>query len=292
MMNFVVYILTYPLLWLLSLLPLRLLYFFSDFFFLIIFYVIKYRRKVVQNNLKLSFPNKNNEELAQIEQKFFRHFTDIFIEMIKSFSISRSVITKRYQYENLELLDKLSKDGKNLIIMVSHHANWEWLVGIHNLVPYKGYAAFARINNKHFNNKIIQSRSKFGGTLMSKDAIVKEIAKNKKEGVLSVYGLVSDQSPMVRHTRYWGAFFNQKVPVHIGAEMLAKRYDLNVVFLETKKIKRGYYRNRFSIITTDAKNTNEHQITDLYLTKLEQMIAAAPEHYFWSHNRFKHMNKG
>jgi KDO2-lipid IV(A) lauroyltransferase len=246
----------------------------------------------VQENLKLSFPDKNPEELKEIEYNFFKHFTDLFfVEMVKSFSISKKEVAKRYQFENIELINGLFKDGKSVILMLSHHANWEWVVSIQMFVPEKAYGAYARIKNKYFNRKMLTSRGRFGSTLIGKNDIVKEVARNKINGVLAVYGLISDQSPMVKNTRYWGSFFNNKVPVHFGAEMLAKRHNFSVVFMETKRVKRGFYSTKFSLITHDAKNTNDQEITDAYLRRLEQVVTASPELYLWSHNRFKHKDK-
>jgi len=288
MMNFIVYILVYPLIWLLSLLPFRILYIISDGFYGLLYYIIGYRKKVVYDNLKLAFPNKSEKEILAIRKKFYHHFVDVFIEMLKLFSISKKEMDKRYKYLNIDLLDKLYKNGKSTILISSHYANWEYEVGIKSFVNYKCYAAFTKINNKYFNNTILKSREKFGATLIEAPKIAREIVKSKTQ---SLYGLLSDQSPQIQKTHYWGEFLGVKVPVIIGAETLAKKYDMNIVFIKTKKIKRGFYESTLSLITDDAKKYADYKLTDMYLKKLEAQIYEEPAYYFWTHKRFKHKDK-
>ncbi len=291
MMNFIVYILVYPLIWLLSILPFRVLYIISDGFYLLLYYVIGYRKKVVYDNLKLAFPNKSEKEILNIRKKFYHHFVDIFIEMIKSFTISKKEINKRATYTNINFLNDLHKNGKSIILVGAHYANWEWLFGLSSHINYKSYAAFTTVNNKYFNNKVLKSREHFGFNLKSSSNIISEIEKNKKTNIQALYGLISDQSPQIKKTHYWGNFLGVKVPIHTGAEMLAKKNGFDIVYIATKKLKRGYYESTFSLITSDAKKYADFELTDIYLRKLEAQIHEEPAYYFWTHKRFKHKDK-
>ncbi len=290
-MNLLVYILVYPLIWLLSILPFRILYFISDCVYLLIYYVIGYRKKVVLNNLKLSFPEKSNEEIVQISKKFYSHFVDVFIEMVKSFTVSKEEVYKRYKFTNIDFFTELYKDGKSIILTGPHYANWEWIMSLDSFVDYKGYAAYTKINNPYFNNKVLQSRAKFGTHLVETSKVISEILKNKKNNIQAMYGLLSDQSPQLKKTYYWSEFLGVKVPIHTGAEMLAKKYDMNMVYIETKKVKRGYYETTFSLITNDATKYPDYKLTDIFLEKVQKQIKAQPEFYFWTHKRFKHKDK-
>jgi KDO2-lipid IV(A) lauroyltransferase len=285
-MNLLIYILVYPIIWLLSILPFRILYFISDGVYLLVYYVIGYRKKVVFNNLKLSFPEKTTKELVKISKLFYHHFVDVFIEMIKSFTVSKKEVYKRYKYPNIDF-----KDGKSVILVGQHYANWEWIMSLDSFVSYKGYAAYTKVNNNYFNNKILKSRTKFGTSLVKTSKIISEIKYNQKNNIQAMYGLLSDQSPQLKRTFYWSAFLGVKVPIHTGAEMLAKRYDLNMVFMEVKKVKRGHYETTFSLITNDAPKYKDYQLTDIFLEKIEKQIRAKPEFYFWTHKRFKHKDK-
>lgn len=290
-MKFAVYIFTYPFIWLLSKLPFRVLYAVSDVLFFLVFYIFRYRKKVVLYNLELSFPEKTKEEREKICKKFYKHFVDVFMEMIKSFTISEKEITKRYTYTNSDIFEDLHKNGKSTILFFGHYANWEWVITLISLIKYKGVAAYTKIRNPYFDKKIKQSRGRLGVILKPTNEIIPEVINNHHKNIQTLYGLLSDQSPSIRKTHYWGRFFNITVPVHTGTEMLAKKYDMNVVFMATKKIKRGHYQSTFTTITTDAKKYADYEITDIFLRNLEAQIIEQPEFYFWTHKRFKHKDK-
>jgi KDO2-lipid IV(A) lauroyltransferase len=290
-MQLLVYILVYPIIWLISILPFRVLYIKSSFISFIFYYIIGYRKKMVLDNLKIAFPEKSGKELKSIRRKFYRHFVDVFMEMIKSFTISKKTLAKHYKYTNIELFDELYKDGKSIVLVGSHYANWEWIIGLSAHVKYKSYAAFTRVNNKYFNKKVLHSREKFGAKFIKTSSIISTMDKNNKENIQSLYGLLSDQSPQLKKTHYWSEFFGVKVPIHTGAEMLAKKYNMNVVYIHTKKVKRGYYETTFELITDDVKKYSNYELSDVFLRKIEQQILQKPEHYFWTHNRFKHKDK-
>lgn len=290
-MNLLIYILVYPLIWIISILPFRILYAISDLIYLFIYYVIGYRKKVVLNNLNLAFPEKSTKELIKIRKKFYHHFVDVFMEMIKSFTVSNEEIYKRYKYPNIDFFKELYKDGKSVILVGPHYANWEWIMSLDSFVEYKGYAAYTKVANKYFNDKVLKSRAKFGTNLVQTSKIITEIQYNKKNNIQAMYGLLSDQSPQLKKTFYWREFFGIKVPVHTGAEMLAKKYNMNVVYMNVKKVKRGYYETTFSLITNDAQSYANYKLTDIFIEKVEEQIRKQPEYYFWTHKRFKHMDK-
>lgn len=290
-MNLLIFILTYPLIWLLSILPFRILYIISDAIYVLLYYVIGYRKKIVLQNLQLAFPEKSIEELLTIRKKFYHHFVDVFIEMIKTFTASKELIYKHYTFTNVDLLNELYKDGKSLILVGPHYANWEWIMSLDPFAEYKGYAAYSKIGNKYFNNKVLKSRAKFGTVMLPTTKIVPEIVKNSLNKVQAAYGLLSDQSPQLQKTHYWSTFFNVKVPIHTGAEMLAKKYNMNMVFIETKKIKRGYYETTFSLVEEDTSKNSPYGLTDDFLKKVENHVIKQPEYYLWTHRRFKHKDK-
>jgi KDO2-lipid IV(A) lauroyltransferase len=291
MMNFIVYILVYPIIWLISMLPFRILYGISDVVYLLVYYVIGYRKKVVFNNLKLVFPEKSEKEITQISKKFYHHFADVFIEMIKFFTVPKEEVFKRYKFTNIQLFEALYKDGKSVMLMGPHYANWEWIMSLDAFVNYRGYAAFTKVANPYFNDKVLKSRAKFGTHLILTSKIIAEIKHNQQHNIQAMYGLLSDQSPQLSKTFYWREFFGVKVPIHTGAEMLAKRFDMNMVYIETKKIKRGYYETTFSLITNEAQKFPDYKLTDIFLEKVERQVRTQPAYYFWTHKRFKHKDK-
>lgn len=290
-MQFVIFAITYPFIWLLSRLPMRILYIKSDIFFFIVYYIIRYRKKVVLDNLKLSFPEKSNEELKLMSKKFFKHFMDLVMESVKAFSISEKQILKRYTYKNPELVNTLFKQGKSIALVGAHQANWEWSISLPLVLDQPITGAYTKLNNKYFEKAVRDSREKFGVIGVKTSETVKRMQYNVANKIQAAYILLSDQSPQPHKTFYWREFFNIKVPVHTGAEMLSKKFDLVVVNYVTKKVKRGYYETEFQLITDSPKEFENYQITDKYIDLTEKNILQQPELYLWSHKRYKHKDK-
>ncbi|WP_369791951.1 lysophospholipid acyltransferase family protein [Tenacibaculum sp. 47A_GOM-205m] len=290
-MNFLTFIITYPFIWFLSRLPMRILYIFSDFFFLILYYIIGYRKKVATKNLKTAFPNKKETEINRISKKFFKHFVDILFESVKSFAISKNELQKRYKYVNPELINEYARQGRSIALVGSHQANWEWAVGMPLSVDINCFGAYKKIKNPYFDKLIKGSRTKFGFEAVPTSLFNRSLYEKHSNKIQYLYLLLSDQSPQIRKTRYWATFLNEKVPVHTGAEVLAKKYNSVVVNMKTTKIKRGYFEIEFELITDSPNDFDNFEITDKYLAITEKNIKAQPEYYLWTHNRFKHKNK-
>lgn len=287
-MQFLIFIFSFPLLWIISILPFRVFYWFSDFVYLIVYYILGYRKKIVRYNLSIALPLLTAEKRLQIEKKFYKHMCDVFLEMIKTISISSEEMKKRFVITNLELLKEYEQKNKSIILLASHYASWEWLLSINDSTTFKCYGVYKKLTNKYFDSKVRAIRSKFKSELVTTNNTISLIKENETKEIVSLYGLASDQSPQLHKTFHWQEFMGIKVPVHTGAEMLAKKYDLEVVFAKVKKVKRGYYQATFVPISDSPKSIPDYEITDAYLKEVEQQILEAPEYYFWTHKRWKH----
>jgi KDO2-lipid IV(A) lauroyltransferase len=277
--------------WLISKLPFPLLYLISDFIYFFVFYVVGYRKKLVFNNLRLVFPSKSESEIKQIRRKFYHHFVDIFMEMVKTFTISPEELEKHFKISNLELINKLGAENKSVMVVGSHFANWEWAIRMGVGIPHMGFIVFTKIQNPFWNKKVKESREQFGLKLIDRTETIPKIEKNFSENLLSLYGFLSDQSPQLGRAYYWTQFLGQRVPVLTGAEMLAKKHNMAFVFLRINKIKRGYYETTYDLITDNSTEFKDFELTEKYLRLCEQQIYKQPEYYFWTHNRFKLMGK-
>lgn len=290
-MQRLIFYIFYPLIWLVSKSPFVILYAISDFVFLIVYYVIGYRKKLVYNNLKRSFPDKSHSEIQEISRKFFHHFVDIIFEVVKTFTISKEQISKRYAFKNMALIESIAAKNKSLVIVGSHYGNWEWMIGLNLHTRVQAYATYTMISNKIFEEKIKTSREKFGVQMILKKDTISNMANNYRNKKIGIYGLLSDQSPQLQKTYYWSDFLGVRVPIHTGAEMLAKKYDCVVVNYKVDKVKRGYYEVEFELLTENPRNFADYEITDIYLDIVEKQIREKPIYYLWTHNRFKHEGK-
>lgn len=287
-MQLLIFIIIYPLLWIISILPFRLLYIFSDFVYFIVYHVIGYRKKTVRENLLIAFPDLSDKERLEIEKKSFQHLCDMFLEMIKTISITDKQIEERFTYSNLEIYKDLEKKGKSIALLASHYASYEWVISMNRKISHKGYGIYKQITNPYFDDLVKKIRSRFKAYLITTKETKKTIAKNYKNGVLGVYGFASDQTPRRSDNMYWYTFFGQTTAIHYGAENLAKEFDMNIIFLKVKKIKRGYYQATFEVPTEDVKSVPDYKISEQFMRSVEKQIIEAPEYYLWTHKRWKH----
>lgn len=290
-MQLIAYILIYPILWLVSILPFRLLYGLSDILCFFTYRIFGYRKSTVKENLRLVFPDKSEKEISTITNKFYHHLCDMIVEAIKSLTISEAEMKKRFTFTNVELINNLEKKQRSIILMCAHYGSWEWIFILQKYVKQRGYAVYKRLANKHFDKLVKSIRAKYNSHLITTKETFKVLSKCKNNGELTINGFVSDQSPKAHKAFHWNEFMGIKVPMYTGAEMLAKRLDMAVVFFSVERLKRGYYQTTFKTITENPSEYNDYEITDIFFKLVEKQIREEPQYYLWTHKRWKHRNK-
>lgn len=289
-MQRLLYILVYPLWWGISILPMSVLYVLSDIFFFLSYYVIGYRRKVVKENLALALPDKTDKERKQIAKEFYVHLSDILVETVKSLTISEKEISRRFQFENPDLLQELYDQDKSVLLMCGHYASWEWSGILTKHMPYKGLAVYKQLRNPNFDRLVRKIREKFGGEIVNNKQIVTKLFRMHRDKQKSLTLILSDQTPKISDYKHVDTFMGIRVPVFVGTEELAKRLGQIPVYLHVEKVKRGYYSARFIPLTMEPKNISDYEITRMFLDEIEKQIHKAPAYYLWSHKRWKHRN--
>ena len=289
-MKRIAFLVLYPFLLLISLLPFSILYILSNIISFTLFYIIGYRRKIIKKNLTLSFPNLNINERNKIERKFYTHMCDIFLEMIKSMTISLSSINNRFRVNNMELLTQFPKNNRSVIIICGHYASYEWMLFLANDFGASTYGIYTPLSNQYFDKLVKKIRVKHNAYLISRYHTIDTIRKHQDSNHRAVYGFAADQSPYPKKKTYWRSFMGNKVPVFTGAERLAIEHNIPVVYADIKRVDRGFYEVDFKLISDFPKETKKHEITDIFFNLLEESINRDPSQYLWSHNRYKHLN--
>ena len=287
-MQFLIFALVYPLIWFLSKLPFRVLYVISDLVFFILYYIVGYRKDVVRFNLKTAFPAMDEVTLKKTEKRFYHHFCDLFIEVIKTLSISEQTLRDRYLFTNIEVLQKYIDKGQPVIVTMGHYASYEWIFALATIIKDPGFAIYKKIKNPYFDKMIRDIRSKWNSTL-----VPNKVAREKIKEVLqthegfTMFGFIMDQSPSNPKRKHFSNFLGVSTPFFTGVEKLSKQYDLPVLFLGTTRVKRGYYSSTFSVLADSPKQHPDFAITDAYASILTKLIHQDPSYYFWTHKRFK-----
>ena len=290
-MQAIIFWLIYPLLWFLSKLPFKALYLLSDAVYILIYHIIGYRKKTVRFNLVTAFPEKSSTELKQIEKKFYHHLCDLFIEMIKTLSISKEQLNARMTYTNIDLVQDLEAKGKSAIVLIGHYASYEWSFAIQLHVKNTGHGIYKKIKNPYFDSLVRRMRGRWNTRLIANKFAGKHMTQQKKDGIVSMYGFAADQSPRLAKSHYWTSFLGHDLPFFTGVERISKDLDMPVVFLKTRKTKRGHYEGTFIPLTETPTTVPDYEITDAFAKALESQIREEPQYYLWTHKRFKLLGK-
>lgn len=268
-------------------LPLSILYLFSDLLYLIARYILSYRKVVIDENLKFAFPEKSEKDRKKIRNRFYRNFTDSFAETIKLLTISEAEFKKRFEMVNTHFLDEGVESGTSVLLVSGHLFNWEMgVIGINHAIKSPVETVYLKVNNKFFGQLIDSVRTHFGGIITEKNTFRRTmltLAKNHRVVLLG-----SDQRPPKSDKRYQREFMNRPAVFFEGAEFLAKKMNLHVIYGQMTKTKRGHYRyEMIKMAAPPFEGHEEHSITDQFSYLLENNIRMQPDLYLWSHKRWK-----
>jgi len=282
------YYISLPFIYLLALLPFPVLYLFSDLVFFLLYHLLQYRRKIVSQNLINSFPEKNEQEIRQIEKLFYRYFCDLFLETFKTLTISRDNMIRhcRFEPETLAIFTRLAEENQSFMVVMGHFGNWEWGGNTFSIsCKHQLYVIYHPLSNKYFNGLIYRMRTRFGTRLIPMKDTLRDMLKNR--GALTATAFIADQSPLPDNA-YWMEFLNQDTPVFLGIEKIALKIRYPIVYITIRRVKRGYYRVFAERIELPSIIQKSGTITETHTRRLEADIRSQPENWLWTHRRWKH----
>ena len=287
----ITYYIAYALWYLLSLLPLWLLYFVSDLLFFPTYYLARYRRKIVRRNLTGSFPEKDLKEIVRIEKRFYHFFCDYIVETIKLFSMSEEQMKRRMVFKGVDhIVSAMEKEDKNFcFVYLGHYCNWEWIASLPYWCPddVKCGQIYHPLYNKAFDRLFLRLRNQFGGECIAMKETLRRIIEMKRAKQKCIIGFISDQAPKWNSIHHWCDFLHRETPVFIGTERIGKQVDALIYYADVKRTRRGYYLCEFKPLTHRPKEVPDYELTDRFTHLLEEMIKERPDIWLWSHKRWK-----
>ena len=274
-----------------SWLPLSVLYFIADYMvYPVIRYLVCYRLNIVRKNIRLSFPEKTEKEQESIINAFYRHFAEIVVEMVYGYRASKEEMRERVVFDNLELLEDLARKKHGVIAYLGHLCNWEWIADVGNQFVDKSiveYNVYRKQKNANVDHAMLDLRSKRGGECVEKNILLRKLVQLRHADHPFVIGLIADQKPSPHNAHTWTTFFNQETAFLDGGEVLARKFDLGVVYAHITSPKRGHYLVHFEVITDSPQEMADNEITMSYVRMIESNIRRQPERWLWTHNRWK-----
>lgn len=287
-MQAIVYYISIPFIYLVSILPFPLLYILSDILYFILFRVLGYRKQVVLENLRNSFPEKTEQEINLICKRYYKYLADLFLETFKTLTISRKAMLKRCRFSDqaTAVFNRLAEENKSIILVMGHLGNWEWAGNSFSMLcKHQLYVIYHPLRNKYFDGLMYRMRTRFGTKLIAMKDTFREMLAQRNE--LNATAFIADQTPSPENA-HWMQFLNQDTPVFKGAEVIARKIDYAVVYATIKRVKRGYYEINAEVMTDNPKLTSEGELSTAHTQRLEKDIIAQPEVWLWSHRRWKH----
>lgn len=271
-------------------LPFRVMYVLSDAVAFLLNRVLRYREKVVMSNLRTSFPEKTDTELQEIRGRFYAHLADILLEGLKGLYISKKEALRRYRFVNPELANRYFREGRHVFAMPAHYGNWEWGVLSFALqVDHDVIGVYKPIHNPLVERFMAKRRTRFG-LILAPFYATRQTMENPPER-LSLFIMMSDQSPSSHKKAHWVRFLNQNTACLHGADFYSRKLDCPVLFMDIQRVRRGFYEIEFSLLAGHPARTPEGEITRAYMSKLESVIHKKPEDWLWSHRRWKRQEK-
>ncbi len=272
---------------LMRLCPFFMLYLFSDIISFILRSIVGYRKNVIYNNLKNSFPEKTEEEIKKLSKLFYKHLADITLESLKGMTVSEKSINNRYIVKNTEISDGYFFKGQSVLCLTSHYGNWEYgILGTNNSLKHQAIALYLPLSNKYSEKYGLKKRKRFGMKMVAVQE-TKTIFEKPLDKPVAII-MAADQSPSNQEKAIWTEFLNQDTACLHGPEAYAKKINLPVLYLSIKKPIRGHYELVIENLIENPQDMKPAEITSIYMNRLEKDIVEKPEYYLWSHRRWKH----
>lgn len=287
----VCYWLAFGLAYAISLLPLWLLYGLADVLYVLVCHVVGYRRRLVREHLRTSFPEKGADELRGIERAFYRWFCDYIVETLKLFSMSRSEMRRRMRFSGGEVVQRCIDRGQDVALYLGHYCNWEWVSSIPLWLEgdaYAGSQVYHVLESPVMDRLLLYPRHRMGPDNVAMANVLRYIRDAHEAGRPVVMGFIADQVPFWNNIGHWLTFLShEQTPVLAGAEKLSRRYNMACVYIDLRRTRRGYYEAEFQLMTDAPAAQTPLAVTEDYFRRLEASIRRQPPFWLWTHNRWK-----
>lgn len=255
--------------------------------------VVKYRREVIMRNLSSAFPSLPEKDIKRLTHQFYVFLADYFMETAKMSGMSKRAIMKRMKFKNFELINDILASGQDVVLMLGHYCNWEWVssIPLHINTPAMAGQIYHPLSDKISDEAFLKLRGRFGAISIPMEQTLRTMLGWRREGKRQIVGFIADQAPRLRDTHLWVDFLNHDTGFYTGGEKIARKLNAAMVYLDMQRPKRGYYVGEMRLITRHPDSMPEMEPTRIYVQMLQESILRQPPYWLWSHKRWKHSHE-
>ena len=257
----------------------------ANIIFIFLSKIIRYRKNVIHKNFKNSFPEISEQKEAELVNSYYRHLSDLIVEPFLINNLKEKDINNIVEYENIHLLTKLHRSGKDVLLLASHYGNWEYLLTLPLVTDYEVLAVYSQISNSIINRYMESLRSRFGVRLVKKSDWYRTVLNETRERP-KMYVMIADQRPIFPFKNSVH-FLEQKTYVQSGCERISEKLNCAVVYADTQKVARHKYRFKFLLMGENNVKKQPGGVLEEYYHLLEKTIVRNPSDWLWSHDRWK-----
>jgi KDO2-lipid IV(A) lauroyltransferase len=271
---------------LLSHIPFGLLYALAGLAGWLAFRVFPYRERVVRESLTRAFPDFDEQRLRAVMRDYYLGFAQMFVEIIKSATMTPAQILGRVEIRDLELPLAHLAGGQPVLLVAAHQCNWEWmLLALSLRLGYPLDAAYKPLVDSWAEREMKKLRTRFGSRLVPAKDLLADIIKRRD--VVRAIAMVADQEPTTSETKHWTRFLNRDTAFYLGPEEITRVTRFPVFFIAMRRLARGRYEMRFEPLAQGGEVLTPGVLTERYARRVEEQIRAAPPDWPWSHKRWK-----
>ena len=256
--------------------------------------LLRYRKRVIMQQLHESFPNKSEAELKKICSRNYRHLAEMIVDTLSLAGMSEKRRARNTEFNLTENFHEVI-DGKNVVVLTSHYGFWEIALNLYLATPnHRLVVAYRPLSSSIIDKLYKRLRNNPYVDVVPSKQLVRHYVANRNgiDGKNLVVGLIADQNCPPTKGCCWHSFLNHDSLFFDGGEQLAVKFGLPVFYMELERIAAGRYRHNYTLLYDGQEEIKPHEITERYVRCLERTIEAKPEYWMWSHRRWKFYPEG
>ncbi len=271
---------------LIAALPQRLLYGFASLLALIAFRLVRYRHRVVRENLSIAFPEFDTAALRDVMRRFYAGYADVLVELVMAVRMSPEAVRERVAIRNLDRVREPIAQGTPVLLLAAHQCNWEWMLLALSLeLGHPLDAAYKPLVDPWADREMRVIRQRFGARLVPAQEILGDVLGRNK--VPRAIAMVADQEPVTSDRKHWVRFLNRESAFFLGGEEIVRKFKYPALFIRMRRLARGRYEMDFEPLVETGEPLAPGEFTERYARMIEAQIRAAPADWPWNHKRWK-----